>query len=286
MTDLTLGLALVGGLAVAAVLLYNRLQERSARKRTERAFAADSPDLFADPQGRKEPRSEAVPRAPQAPRVAAPDPDPRVDYILHLSYPAAAATELAEGWAPLAQRFARRAFLFHSNPGSSAAALQMVSRAGVVPESELVEFRSAVETLAAGLGGAASAPPMREALAAARELDAACAEADIQVALHIVGVRSSPEFKGQPFQASPREDGITLTLDVARTAEPARGYEAMARAGRDLARAQGGRLVDDRGRELDERALASIAAQLETVRRLLAGRGIEPGSPLALRLFS
>ena len=46
------------------------------------------------------------------------------------------------------------------------------------------------------------------------------------------------------------------------------------------------RLVDDRGNVLDERALASIGAQLEAVRQTLASRGIETGSPLALRLFS
>jgi hypothetical protein len=176
--------------------------------------------------------------------------------------------------------------LSRAEAGEWQAGLQLVSRAGVVGEPELVEFRSAVETLAARVGGSASGPGMRESLQAARELDSACAEADIQVALHVVGVASDQRFEDPPFAATPRADGVTLTLDVARTPDPGRSYEAMARAGRDLAAAQGGRLVDDAGRELDERALASIGAQLEVVRRLLAGRGIEPGSPLALRLFS
>jgi hypothetical protein len=44
--------------------------------------------------------------------------------------------------------------------------------------------------------------------------------------------------------------------------------------------------VDDRGQPLDERALAAIGAQLEAVRQILSARGIETGSPLALRLFS
>jgi len=58
------------------------------------------------------------------------------------------------------------------------------------------------------------------------------------------------------------------------------------RAGRSLAEAHGARLVDDRGNALDERSLASIGAQLETVRQTLANHGVETGSPLALRLFS
>jgi len=295
MTDLTLGLAVVGGLAVAGVLLYNRLQERSARREAERAFGATHSDVLMG-DGRREPSiansgTEPELRRRAAHEVRAPSPnstapDPRVDYIMQVAVPEPAAAELGEGWQAIAQRFARRVFLFQPDPGNWQAALQLVSRAGVVAEPELVEFRSEVETLAARLGGSARGPEMREALQAARALDSACAEADIQVALHVVGVAPEQAFHGYPFQTIPRADGVTLTLDVARTPDPARAYEAMARAGRDLAAAQGGRVVDDQDRELDERALASIAVQLDVVQRLLAGRGIEPGSPLALRLFS
>lgn len=285
MTDLTLGLAIVGAAAVAAVALYNRRQERSARKRLEQAFAARPADaLLPDPQERREPKLEAAHRGPEPAPGAVPD--ARVDYVMRLSLAETAATELREQWRDIAARFSRRALLVHSPSGGWLAGLQLVSRAGVVPEPELIEFRSAIETLAARLGGSASGPEMREALQAARELDSACVEADIQVALHVVGVAPDQTFRGEPFQATPRGDGVTLTLDVARTPDPARSYDAMARAGRDLAAAQGGRLIDDEGRELDERALARIRVQLEAIRELLAGRGIEPGSALALRLFS
>jgi hypothetical protein len=143
------------------------------------------------------------------------------------------------------------------------------------------------EPCATLLGPVVRAPEMRAALDAARELDKTCAEADIQVALHVVGIGTgSAQFPDQPFQATTREDGVTLTLDVARTPEPARSYETMARAGRQLAQARGGRVVDDEGRELDERALAAIGRELEAVRQRLAGCGIEAGSPLALRVFS
>lgn len=283
MTDLTLGLLVAGGLAVAGVLLYNRLQERSARKQAERAFSSAHSDVLMG-DGRREPTLEPMRRKPEHLRGTAPD--SRVDYIIELALPASAEASLGEAWQPIAQRFSHRAMLFRPGAERCLAALQLVSRAGVVPEPELIEFRTAVESLAAALGARATAPEMRATLQAARELDSTCAEADIQVALHVVGVAPQQDFTGQPFQAAPREDGVTLTLDVARTAEPGRSYDAMARAGQALALAQGGRLVDDTGRELDERALATIRVQLEGVRRLLAGRGIEPGSPLALRLFS
>ena len=301
MTDLQLGLAVIGAAAVAGVLIYNRWQERGVHRHAERAFGSSHADvLLSDPQGRREPTLDAVARPPQLQEQAMPD--PRVDYVMDLTARAGIACASVLGtWSVIEQRFARRVLLAGSDGKSwrrivagdagtctaFRAAFQLVSRAGVVSDAELLEFRSEVETLAAKLGTAVAAPEMRQALDAARVLDRTCADADIQVALHVVGV--SPDglaVEEQAFQATPREGGVTLTLDVARTLEPARSYEAMARAGRQLAQSGGGRLVDDAGRELDERALASIGAQLEAVRQMLAGRGIEPGSPLALRLFS
>jgi hypothetical protein len=255
---------------VAGVLVYNRWQESRTRREAQRTFASSHADVLV---------SEAR-RAPPLRQGATAD--ERIDYVMRLSVPPGAEAELHEGWRSIEQRFAGRALL-----GDAHAALQLVSRAGVVSDAELLEFRSAVETLAASVAASVSAPEMRAALEAARELDRLCAEVDIQVALHVVGIGAkAPILDAQPFQASPRDDGVTLTLDVARTRHPARSYEAMARAGRQLASEQGGRVVDDAGTELDERALAAVGAQLEAVSQRLVACGIEPGSPLALRLFS
>jgi hypothetical protein len=287
MTDLQIGLALIGVFAVAAVLAYNWLQERRAKRTAERAFASRHADLLLDePHDRREPTFGAPGRA--AATHAEAMPDPRVDYVMELVIPSGGAGPLLrELWAPIELRFARRALLEKAG-GSARAALQLVSRAGVVSDAELLEFRSAVETLAAKLGATIEAPEMREALDAAQALDRACADADIQVALHVVGMRFSKDsLPGEhAFAVEPRDDGVTLALDVARTPEPRRAYEAMARAGMQLAAAGGGRVVDDNGTALDERALAAIGAQLDAVRAMLSGHGIEPGSPLALRLFS
>jgi hypothetical protein len=169
----------------------------------------------------------------------------------------------------------------------------MVSRAGVVSDAELIEFRSEVETLASRVGASVAAPEMREALEVARALDRRCADADVQVALHVIGeidpAAAAAELAGlsdAPYQVAERADGLTLVLDVPRVADVTRSYEAMTRMAVHLAGALGGRVVDDRGNALDARSLAAIGAELEPMRRLLAEAGIEPGSPLALRLFS
>ncbi|MFL6567070.1 MAG: cell division protein ZipA C-terminal FtsZ-binding domain-containing protein, partial [Burkholderiales bacterium] len=164
---------------------------------------------------------------------------------------------------------------------SAQAALQMVSRNGVVSEADLVEFRGQVETLAAAHGGQVSAPPMREALAAAQALDRVCADVDVQIALHVLGPADT-SIRHEGFSVGQRADGVTLVLDVPRTPDLSRTYAAMVAAARRL----GGRVVDDNGNSLDERALAAIGVEVESLRGRLAEIGIEPGSPLALRLFS
>lgn len=274
MGDLVLGLLVLGVVLFVAVLVYNRLQERSARRALEQAFEAPRADTLVEEHAplRREPTL--------APLGAVPD--ERVDYMVELRD---ARGPVQREWAPIGQRFGRRALLSEAN-GTWRAALQLVSRAGAVSEAELIEFRSEVENLANKVGASVSAPEMRAALEAARELDKLCADSDIQVALHVVGEDVSAELGEQPFQVVRREDGVTLVLDVAVTPDLGQSYEAMARTGRELAAAHGGKLVDDRGQELDARGLAAIGAQLEAVRQTLAGRGIETGSPLALRLFS
>lgn len=247
---------MLGVVALVGVLAYNYVQERSARRQAERNFASRHPDVLLEKSETTDIRREPTLRPEPQPGAT---PHPQVDYIIELSVP------VNEGWEAIEHRFGRRALL-----AGNQAALQMVTRDGVVSEAELLEFRSEVETLAAKAGATVRAPEMRMALDAAQELDRACADADIQVALHVVGV------------ADARDGRVTFTLDVARTPEPGKAYEAMVRS----ARQRGGRLVDDNDTPLDERALNSIGAQIEAVRQELLGRGIEPGGPLALRLFS
>lgn len=296
-----LGLLGVGAAAVAGVLLYNHLQERSARRSAERVFGSTAgggarADVLLEPAVREAP---AIPR-PQPVQGNA-MPDSRVDYVMHLTprTPVDGA-QLGQPWSAIERRFPRRVLLAGAagegwrritDPAGSysalQAALQLVSRDGVVAESDLLEFRAQVEALAAAIGASVAAPEMRPALEAARELDRLCADSDIQVALHVVGVEAGGiDVGAQPFACTPREDGLTLSLDVGRTPELARSYEAMARAASHIAASRGGRLVDDNGRALDERSLATIGAQVDAVRQALAAQGIEPGSPLALRLFS
>ena len=338
MSELQIGLLAIGALVVAAVLIYNRVQERRAKREAEGAFRSGHDDvllhqpvaLHRTEAGSK--GSSVVPQeAPLLSARAAPadetsQPDPAIDYIIDFSteHPVAAGA-LREQWGAIERRHARRALLAGSDDGKAwRAGLQLVSRDGAIGEADLIEFRSAVETLAASAGAAVSAPEMRAAVEAARALDEFCAASDIQVVVHVTGgpfagtkIRAAAESSGlaletdgkfvlrddsqrllytlgardgAPFAAATVRDAIphalSLELDVTRAPDTGRSFESMARLAHQLAAVLGGSVVDDNGQALDERALSAIAAQLESVRARLEARGVTPGSAAALRLFS
>jgi FtsZ-interacting cell division protein ZipA len=335
MSELQIGLLAIGGLVVVGVLAYNRIQERGARRAAEKAFGSGHADVLLD--GRVSPRESANPATaggsrsillpPQAAlEAASAGPDPAIDYIVEFSseQPAALAS-VQEQWPAIERRHAPRALLGHA-PGGRAwrAGLQLVSRDGTIGESDLIEFRSAVETLAASVSASVKAPEMRAAVDAARALDDLCGDTDIQVVMHVQGgpfsgdrIRAAAEAgglqldedgrfalrngeqlllytlaarDGTPFAAQTMQDAapavLTLALDVGRTPDTRRSFESMARLAHQLSAALGGSMVDDNGNALDERAVAAIAQQLDAVCARLQAQGVAPGSPTALRLFS
>jgi FtsZ-interacting cell division protein ZipA len=333
MSELQIGLLAVGALVVAGVLAYNRLQERGAKRDAERAFRSGHADVLLDagapvravPPEPARAAARAGAAAPDGPARAA-APDPAIDYIIEFAsdQPAAQATIL-EQWTAIERRHAPRALLGLAADGRSwQAGLQLVSRDGAVGEADLIEFRSAVETLAAAVGATVAASEMRAAVEAARALDQFCAEADIQVVVHVQGgpfagdqVSAAAESGGLALEAGGKfalrddaqrllytlgaRDGtafaaasmreaapaaLTLALDVARTPDTRRSFEAMARLAHQLAAVLGGSIVDDNDRALDERAVAAIAQQLDAVCARMEARGVAPGGPAALRLFS
>jgi len=244
MSEFQTSLLIIGAIVVVAVFAYNKWQERRARRAADAAFKSHHADVLLGGTaavhkpiaeqaevGRIEPvLAASAPAADQLPAAAAgPAEQPEFAqgayYIVELTAaePVSAAA-LNEHWTGAAHRFARRAgFAALSEqgwesplPGRSyaklQAELQLVNRKGVLSESELLEFRSAVETLAARLGASVAAPEMRAALEAARALDAVCAEADIQVAFHIVSASAS-SFAGTKLRAAADAAGLALDAD-------------------------------------------------------------------------
>jgi hypothetical protein len=197
------------------------------------------------------------------------------------------------------------------------AGLQLVTRSRIANDAQLIEFRAAVETLAGATGASIRAAEIRQATETARELERFCDDADLQVVIHVAPgdggllseqVRAAATRAGfaagedgrftlrdgdgnllyalEPADAAAGVSGVSLTLEVPRVADFPRVFRSMAGFAAELAREAGGTLVDDNRNALDERALQAIAAQLDAVRAQFDARGIVPGSPSALRLFS
>lgn len=80
--------------------------------------------------------------------------------------------------------------------------------------------------------------------------------------------------------------GITLLLDVPRVTDGAAVLDRMLGIANGLARALGGRLVDDNRAALSEAGIARIKDQVRSIHAAMAARDIPAGSARALRLFS
>jgi hypothetical protein len=326
MSELQIGLLAIGGVVVAGVLIYNRLQERGASRDADRAFRSQHADALLDAPSHSRPAAEPPRVSHRPPPAAAAGPDPAIDYIVEFaSDKADGHAAVQEEWPAIERRHARRAVIAQGADGQSwRAGLQLVSRDGAVGEADLIEFRSALETVAAFIGATVSAPEMRTAVERARALDEVCAETDIQVVLHVQGgpfpgtkVRAAAEAGGLALEADGKfalrneeqvliytlgaRDGtgfaaatmkdampaaLSLSLDVARVPDTRRSFESMARLAHQLVAVLGGSIVDDNGNVLDDKAVAAIAQQLDVVRARLEAQGVTPGSPAALRLFS
>jgi hypothetical protein len=173
---------------------------------------------------------------------------PRIDYVVELNAqePVGVAA-LQEAWSGVERRFGRRASLAAAADGEwvamnqggtwrkARAALQLVSRKGVVSEGELLEFRSEVETLAAKLPALADCPEMRDALDTARAVDDICAQADIQVAFHVVAAPGAA-FAGTKLRAAAEASGFALDRTGRFTLADESGRELYALADRSGAR--------------------------------------------------
>ena len=242
MSEFQAALLVIGALVVVGVIGYNKWQERQARRAADEAFRSRHADVLmengesgarASPVAkhaiRVEPEFVPLPaQTVQRPAVEASEgglPDTRIDYVVELVADSAVAIAvLHEHWAGASHQFAGRVNFSALLDGHWAAvpqggrceklraAFQLVSRAGVVTEAELLEFRTAIESLAAKLGVSVAAPEMREALEAARALDKVCAEADIQIAFHLVAAPGAA-FSGTKLRAAAEASGLVLDAD-------------------------------------------------------------------------
>ncbi len=214
MSELQVGLLVVGAVVVAAVFLYNKWQERRYQREAEARFASHREDVLMRSGGGTGLRTPLTPGSQQfgpalvpfeAEQEGVADPgrglSEFLDFIVPIETPqevsaaaliGATATalercsksiswegfdETAASWEPL-------------DPDRSYSRLrsgmQLVDRRGAADAEELAAFGAAMQKAAASVGALATLPDPAPALAKARELDRFCGEIDIRVAVHII----------------------------------------------------------------------------------------------------
>lgn len=358
MSELQLYLLAGGGVFVAAVLGYNIWQERAARRKAESAFGERPADALFDapPAERREPTLGAMPASagidatmPPTPRkvraeeleapggpaaeissridtvavILADDPvmseqlEPLLDVLQSQTTPVHVEGIVDEQWHPI-ETSPRRSWR------ELRVGVQLASRSGPVAEEEIERFNRAIADFAATVGAVSQREAPGAAAARARELDRFAAEADIEVAINVIGqfgatfavsrVKSlalehglsetgsgelvsfaadgTVEFVIRRFDdaqakaAANYYTGITFALDLPHVEDAAGTLAAMVGTAQVFAEKLGGQLVDDNRRPLSEPGLASIRRSLEKIVHDMEAHGIPAGGALARRLFS
>jgi FtsZ-interacting cell division protein ZipA len=366
MSDLQIGLAMLGGAVVAGVFGYNWWQERQFRQRAREAFSESHDDILlqreddtagpsasprTDPLGeaRIEPRMEPAATASGGalersgkPLHASDQPETDIDYVVEIRAGEFISPEpiaaLCEGLAGLGRKATFSGFNYQTKAWealtldearftSVRAAIQLADRSGPLDSGQLTRFAEIVKAAAHDMSAIAELPDFAAALERAGDLDNFCSEVDVLVGLNVIArtgqvfhgtkIRALAEASGlqlqpsgvfvlkdeqggvlfsldnqepDPFLADKVRNmmtpGITFLLDVPRIANGIRTFDRMVAMSRSFAEALDGILADDNRVALNDSGLDKIRAQLRAIYAAMERRGIQPGGPSALRLFS
>jgi hypothetical protein len=364
MSELQLYLLAGGAVFVAAVWAYNVWQEKKASSKAEEAFGERPGDALFEPAAkappsatleRKEPTLGALPRGAgldetlppvrrsgvdelEAPAAQAARISSRIDTVAVILADDPVMSEQLEPLFALADSHDTPVHVegivdeqwtpVETVPNRSwrelRVGLQLASRRGAVSEDEIERFNQAIADFAASVGAVSQREAPVAAAQRARDLDRFCADADIEVAVNVVGqygatlavprvkalalehglseiasgelvsfaADGSIEFVVRRFddpQAKPASayyTGLTFALDLPQVGDPATTLADMVALARTFAEKLGGELVDDNRRPLSEQGIASLRRSLEKIVADMEAHGIPPGSALARRLFA
>ena len=213
--DLTLALAALGALVLAAILAHGVYTARKARPKRSSAAEPVPPrepidPVLGEPGGAVvAPSTAAVDASAPASAASAEAPTPRrfvaridalIDAIAVLRIEAPMSAEMLAPHLPATRRAGSKPFLVEGlnattgewesvapgqQYGELQAAVQLANRGGALNEIEYSEFVQKVQAFADAIGAMADLPDMLDVVARARELDAFAGQHDAQLALQL-----------------------------------------------------------------------------------------------------
>lgn len=204
--------------------------------------------------------------------------------------------------------------------------LQMVDRKGGLSRAQLDDYCEALYEFAAEHGGAVTCPELVTVLEKSRELDNFCMAVDMLIGVNIVapegipfmgrriddlardagmvlnkhGAYILPDAEGHalfslanqqnarfvPEDKTLTTPAITLLFDVPNVADGLAVFDRMTALGFDMARALGGRMMDDQGHAVTQASLSNDRRQLAGFYERMRTQGIPAGGERARRLFA
>jgi hypothetical protein len=245
MSHLQLALIAFGVVLVAAVWIYNVVQERRARGKAEESFGGRPPDALLEPGERREPTIGELPDEPRTasrgtaldqtfPPMQAGDLDTgggpsalvnsRIDTVALILADDPVMSEQLE---PLLQALRSHLTPTHvegivdeqwhpidSSPRRSwrelRVGLQLASRFGAVTEEEIERFNRTIADFAAAVNAVSQREAPATAAARARQLDVFCADADVEVVVNVVG-QFGATFSVPRIKSLAHDNGIAET---------------------------------------------------------------------------
>ena len=348
MSELQLGLLGIGALVVVGVLVYNKVQEARLKRQSEEVFGSRHDDVLLGRESASRQTDGSADRieptlsgAPGRASAAGGMLDPGIDFIATLQAHGAVAGEAISaaivdsldrpakpvGWEGYNRQAANWEPLAAAGEYEMLrAGFQLVDRKGAANQEDLSDFSAMVQAVAEAIGAGCTLSETAAALERAQQLDALCADVDVQIGLNLIArgsafpgtrIRAFAEAHGLALEHNGRfcrrDDaglelytlcnaeapafsaeamkalatrGLTLLFDVARAPGGIAAFDRFVEFARSLAEALSAGIVDDNRRPLDEAGLGRIRTQLEAIYASMERQGIPAGSPLALRLFS
>lgn len=348
MSELQLGLLGIGVLVVLGVFAYNKLQEARLKRQAEEVFGSKHDDVLlagrcgeqrsAGSSERIEPTLSAAPAGAAATGSML---DPSIDFIATLDAPntvtgEAISTAIVDSVAKPAKAvrwegYNRQATSWEPLATTGEyemlrAGLQLADRTGAANEQDFADFSAMTQAVAEAIGARCSPGAPAAGLQRAQQLDALCADVDVQIGLNLISrggaipgarIGALAEAQGLMLERDGRfhrrdetgfelytlcnmepaafsaegmkqlaTRGLTLLFDVARVPGGIVAFDRFVECARALAEALSAGIVDDNRQPLDEAGLGKIRAQLQALYASMEQQGIPAGSPLALRLFS
>jgi len=207
-----------------------------------------------------------------------------------------------------------------------ACSLQLADRAGSVSHQTLNRFQGGVDQIGLELAAQVEWHGSPDPLSYAQELDQFCIDVDKLVGFHLVQGESGPftgtkfrglaeasgmilgedggfhyESDGHRLFSLVNQDGslfspevlrttvirgVTFQLDIPRVKSCTEVFNQMVLVARQMSHGLNAILVDDNQRPIGELQIERIRQQLKVIHAQMVARGVVPGSPCALRLFS